>query len=110
MGLQVADHGRAAAEVAEAHLALVGLLPSVDAQVVRKLARVGKALPAVTAAVPLLLWTSTHRTTRAIIAVREQTAWEAGQPSLEHLVLETQTHTQPKAQVEFAQTTASTTI
>lgn len=52
MRLQVADHGGAASEEAQTHLALVGFLPSVDAKVVGELPRVGEALPTVAAAVP----------------------------------------------------------
>lgn len=50
--LQVADHGGATAEEAQAHLALVGLLARVDPQVVGELARVGERFPTVPAPVP----------------------------------------------------------
>lgn len=59
--LQVADHGGTPAEEAQAHLTLVGLLSSVNAQVVGELAGVCKALATVPAAVPLLF---EHRCSR----------------------------------------------
>ena len=52
MRLQVADHGGTASEEAQAHLALVGFLPGMDAQVVGELPRVGEAFPTVATAVP----------------------------------------------------------
>lgn len=50
--LQVADHGGAASEEAQADFALVGFLPGVDAEVIGELPRVGKTLPAVATSVP----------------------------------------------------------
>lgn len=51
--LQVADHGGASSEEAQTHLALVGLLPRVDPEVVRELPGVSEALTAVATPVPL---------------------------------------------------------
>lgn len=90
MRLQVADHGGAASEEAQTHLALVGFLPSMDSQVVGELPRVGEALTTVATAVPfptdgrdsgspILSWAAVGHDTRGqtLHRTRKQLLWKA---------------------------------
>lgn len=99
--LQVADHGGAAAEEAQAHLALVRLLPCVDAQVIRELTRVGEALPAETAAVPLPPGGRPPASTvvHPCSAIGHEPRGKVGRrPGLKQLVGKAEAHSKTKAQ------------
>lgn len=101
--LQVADHGGAAPEEAQTHLALVGFLPGVDAEVVGELPRVGEAFPAVATAVPLPADARCrHRSGAALLAaVGKRPGWEARRRPLKDLLRQAEADPQTQTQVDL---------